>query len=577
MTVSANNPRLSYNGDAVSVAFTSPYFLANADLKVYVGGVLKTLTTDYSVSGAGVASGGTVTFVSAPAVGTGNVVILRDPDLLQQTKYPNNDPFPAAAHETALDKLTMIVQRLKDLLSRSFTLGDSDTSGASLTVPTPSALKFLRWNSGATALEAVDIAMQGAVALPLAVNQGGTNSTTAANARAALGTDAATQKQTDIAFTTTSTKPAADRLYVLTPTPAITANAADICFWATFDAAAAGAPTLAVSGKAALPLVYLDSTGTEQAVTATQAPAGWKGRVACNAGATKWVLRDVPPVSSSGGKVQDFRLTLTSATPVTTADVTGATTIYCTPYKGNQIALYDGSSTWNTRTSAEFSLALGTLTAAKPYDVFCYDNAGTPTLEFLAWTNDTTRATALVYQDGVLVKSGATTRRYLGTFYTTSTTQTEDSVTNRYLWNCYNRVLRPMSKTDSTASWTYTTATWRQANAAAANQLNVVVGVAEDAVRANVMSEFSNTGANGGATGIGIDSTSSNSARSVFSGGNVGSETCFSATYSGVLSAGRHYLAWLEIAQAGGTATWRGSTTLVGVNTNPGISAEVMA
>ena len=32
--------------------------------------------------------------------------------------------------------------------------------------------------------------------------------------------------------------------------------------------------------------------------------------------------------------VQDFRLTLTTAVPVTTADVTGATTVYCTPYKG---------------------------------------------------------------------------------------------------------------------------------------------------------------------------------------------------------------------------------------------------
>ena len=134
-------------------------------------------------------------------------------------------------------------------------------------------------------------------------------------------------------------------------------------------------------------------------------------------GSGNWVVRayqkanGTAVVSSGSGKAQDFRLTLTSATPVTPADVTGATTIYCTPYKGNQIALYDGSSSWNTRTSAEFSLALGTLTSGKPYDVFCYDNAGTPTLEFLAWTNDTTRATALVYQDGVLVKSGATTRR----------------------------------------------------------------------------------------------------------------------------------------------------------------------
>ena len=38
------------------------------------------------------------------------------------------------------------------------------------------------------------------------------------------------------------------------------------------------------------------------------------------------------------------RLTLTSGTPVTTNDVTAATTIYYTPYKGNAIQLYNGTN-----------------------------------------------------------------------------------------------------------------------------------------------------------------------------------------------------------------------------------------
>lgn len=38
------------------------------------------------------------------------------------------------------------------------------------------------------------------------------------------------------------------------------------------------------------------------------------------------------------------RLTLTSGTPVTTSDVTAATTIYFTPYKGNRIALCGGTN-----------------------------------------------------------------------------------------------------------------------------------------------------------------------------------------------------------------------------------------
>jgi hypothetical protein len=172
------------------------------------------------------------------------------------------------------------------------------------------------------------------------------------------------------------------------------------------------------------------------------------------------------------------RLTLTTGLPVTIADVTGATTIYFTPYMGNKIALYDGAA-WAIFTLTERSIALGTLTAALPYDVFIYSNAGTLTLEVLAWTNVNTRATNLVFQDGIYVKTGATTRRYLGTFYTTATTTTEDSFAKRLLWNYYNRLRRPLRIVEATDSWTYTTATFRQARASTANQVAVVIGVSE--------------------------------------------------------------------------------------------------
>ena len=134
------------------------------------------------------------------------------------------------------------------------------------------------------------------------------------------------------------------------------------------------------------------------------------------------------------------RITLSTGVPVTTSDVTAATTIYFTPYQGNNISLYDGSAIWNVISFTELSIAVPATTATM-YDVFCYNNSGAATLEVLAWTNDTTRATALVLQNGVYVKSGATTRRYLGSFRTTGVSgQTEDSVANRFVWNYYNRV-----------------------------------------------------------------------------------------------------------------------------------------
>lgn len=259
---------------------------------------------------------------------------------------------------------------------------------------------------------------------------------------------------------------------------------------------------------------------------------------------------------------QDFRLTLTSGVPVTTADVTAATTIYCTPYKGNRIALYDGTN-WQNYTSTEMSIAIPAFNNT-PYDVFCYDNAGVPTLEVLAWASTTTRATALAYQDGVLCKSGALTRRYLGTFCTTAVNgQTEDSTYNRYLWNYYNRVNRRLYRRETTASWTYSTNVWRQANNSTANQINVCVGVAEDALYIGLTALVANSTATARTaySGISYDSLSFASSvdyvLAVTSADNAVTRTN-SCQYAHLPSAGKHYYAWMEQGAAADTQTWSG-------------------
>lgn len=256
------------------------------------------------------------------------------------------------------------------------------------------------------------------------------------------------------------------------------------------------------------------------------------------------------------------RLTLTSGTPVTTSDVTAATSIYFTPYKGNRVALYDGSA-WNIYAFTEKSIAVPA-TTSQMYDVFLYDNSGTPTLELTAWTNDTTRATALTLQDGVLVKSGATTRRYLGSFRTTTVSgQTEDSVTKRFVWNFYNRVRRPVQRLETTATWTYTTAAFRQANNSASNQVAVVIGVAESLLELLVTSIANNsTGGINFSVSIGEDSTT------VVATGAVMGLAAPAAGINGMVSAalrkmpavGYHYYAWLEYSVATGTTTWQGNS-----------------
>lgn len=283
--------------------------------------------------------------------------------------------------------------------------------------------------------------------------------------------------------------------------------------------------------------------------------------------------------TAQGTDICDGRLTLTSGTAVTTGDVLAAETLYWTPYKGNRVALYDGSTLWNVLTFTELSIDVPDATGV--YDVFVYNNSGTAALELTAWTNDTTRATALTTQNGVLVKTGATTRRYLGTFYSTiaGNGQIEDSVANRFLWNYYNRVRRRMVITESTDTWPYTLATWRQANANAVNQLNFVIGVAEELVTASVYGVASNSGGNTiAAVGIGVDVTNANNANVVtpYTAGPANVWTCLHAAFIAVVAVGKHYLAWVEYSQASGTTTWMGDNGLATNVAQSGIYGEII-
>lgn len=132
MTVSTTTSKVSFAGNGSTVAFAvNFYFLANSHLKVVLRAAdgtetVKTLGTDYTVTGAGVSSGGTVTMTSAPAVGQ-TLVIARNVPQTQLVDYQPNDPFPASTHEQALDQLTMEVQQLQEQVNRAIKLSLTNT------------------------------------------------------------------------------------------------------------------------------------------------------------------------------------------------------------------------------------------------------------------------------------------------------------------------------------------------------------------------------------------------------------------------------------------------------------------
>jgi hypothetical protein len=319
--------------------------------------------------------------------------------------------------------------------------------------------------------------------------------------------------------------------------------------------------------------------------------------------------------------VFDARLTLETGVPVSTSDQTAETTVYLTPYKGNRVSLYDGtrwkvhtlaevsikltdtqdgaltsssavvtgltdtsqliagmevtgtgipaSTTLSSIDSAsqvtlsQNATAGGTqsltfkVAAGKNLDLFVFSNSGTPKLEMAVWTSDTARATALAAQDGITVKSGAATRRYVGSVRTTATAgQCEDSGLRRFVWSYYNRANRPLLQMCSDSTWTYSTATWRQANASANNQVELLVGVSDESLELTLTTQCYNNVAHVWASvAIGEDSTTTPNAACLNQGGGWGAAAAdgwyaIGGSLHIIPTAGYHYYSWLEYASA---------------------------
>jgi hypothetical protein len=325
-----------------------------------------------------------------------------------------------------------------------------------------------------------------------------------------------------------------------------------------------------VTGLSSLSVSATYYISTSGAITST-APA-LRRVIGTADSATSIILGDIAVPTQAW--VDDFRLTLTTAVPVTTADVTGAsaTTIFLSPYVGNRIDLPDSSGNPQRVTSAEISIAIPA-TTSQMYTVWGFLSGSTATLELLAWTNDTTPCATCtpVRTNGRLLKSGDSTRMYLGNVRTTAVSgQTEDSgfactTTKRYLWNYYNRLKVPLCRLESTATWTYNVAAYRQAGAAVANQVDVIVGVAELPIELRVVASASNaTAGTVMAVSIGEDSTTTPSTLAVQPQAQQQVANDAMPLASALVkypAVGRHFYTWLEfVSVAAGATTFIGTT-----------------
>ena len=134
MTVSSTTVKNSYSGNGSTTSFNYTFkIFANSDLQVIIRSstgteTTKTITTHYTVSGAGNTNGGSVTFTSGNIPANGETVVLRrNVPQTQAIDYIANDPFPAETHEEGLDRATMTTQQVQEELDRSIKLSRTNT------------------------------------------------------------------------------------------------------------------------------------------------------------------------------------------------------------------------------------------------------------------------------------------------------------------------------------------------------------------------------------------------------------------------------------------------------------------
>lgn len=151
MAFQSERIRVVSAGNGATTNFSYPWkFLDATDLDVYLVDSdgeeeFQDFVADYDVvgnynSGTGeyddFSEGASVNFVVAPASGF-EVVILRNTPDTQDTSLTQNSSYSSLVIETALDKIVMMVQYLKDRSDRSLRLTEASTQTFDLTMPNP--------------------------------------------------------------------------------------------------------------------------------------------------------------------------------------------------------------------------------------------------------------------------------------------------------------------------------------------------------------------------------------------------------------------------------------------------------
>lgn len=159
--------RVQYTATAGQTSFVVPFeFFENSNLVVYRGttqltqSVTPTTADQYSVTGAGVEGGGTITLGAGATLGD-VVTILRDVPVERLTDFPTSGPFQIEALNAELARIVTMVQQQETMLAgRVLRLADFDTPASLLTLPSAAerAGRVLAFNEAGAPAQGPDIA-----------------------------------------------------------------------------------------------------------------------------------------------------------------------------------------------------------------------------------------------------------------------------------------------------------------------------------------------------------------------------------------------------------------------------------
>ncbi|CAA7617659.1 hypothetical protein [Magnetospirillum sp. UT-4] len=143
-------PRIAYVADGVQAAFAYPFALFRAsDMEVWLDDAVQ--GGGFTVSGAGISSGGTVLFAVPPSAGV-RVTLRRRVPLVRTTDFQSDGLIRAKTLNDEMDYQVASLQQVAEEAGRAVKRSPTSASLADLTLPEPEAGRVLKWNPGGDGL-----------------------------------------------------------------------------------------------------------------------------------------------------------------------------------------------------------------------------------------------------------------------------------------------------------------------------------------------------------------------------------------------------------------------------------------